>query len=184
MCVWVVTVGLMSLLLSVLQGRVRGRQWHMGGKKKWNEIFFLSVRELKEGCRLNRNVRTKQSSAWEMVLLAWIQRNPRESWQRSEEAGHDSSMGRRDEADMNYWRLMLKSDENSRGKTSFCQWSNSGQSWGGRGRRVLEGASAEAVLGWGLWGAAEAGGWSQAGRLAGVDLRGIHQIPVFALPVS
>lgn len=47
-----------------------------------------------------------------------------------------------DEADMSYRRLMLKSDENSRGKTSFCQRSNSGQSWGGRGRRVLEGASA------------------------------------------
>lgn len=155
-----------------------------GRKRKWNEIFFLSVRELKEGCRLNRNVRTKQSSAWEMVLLAWIQRNPRESWQRSEEAGHDSSMGRRDEADMNYRRLMLRSDKNSRGETSFCQWSNSGQSWGSRGRKVLEGASAEAVLGEGLWGAAEAGGWSQAGRLEGVDLRGIDQIPVFAFPMS
>lgn len=31
---------------------------------------FLLVRKLKEGCRLNRDVRTKQPSAWEVVLLA------------------------------------------------------------------------------------------------------------------
>lgn len=33
-------------------------------------------------------------------------------------AGHDSSMGRRDEADINYWRQLFKNDS-SRGVTSL-----------------------------------------------------------------
>lgn len=97
-------------------------EWEEGrgtweGKNKLNERFFLSVRELKEGCRLNRDVRTK-SSALEVVLLAWIQRSPRESWQRSEEAGGDSTMGRRDDGN-GCLREAFKSGKNARGETSF-----------------------------------------------------------------
>lgn len=144
-----VAAGLMLVLLSVLQRRMRRRQWHM--RVKESEMrYSLSVGELKEGYRLNKDMRTKQPSAWEMVLLAWIQRSPRESWQKSEEAGHDSSMGRRDEADINYWRQVFKNGS-SRGVTSLslCQWPSPGQRLGGR-MRVLDGTSAGAALSWGL----------------------------------
>lgn len=145
-----VAAGLMLVLLSVLQRRMRRRQWHM--RVKESEMrYSLSVGELKEGYRLNKDMRTKQPSAWEMVLLAWIQRSPRESWQKSEEAGHDSSMGRRDEADINYWRQVFKNGS-SREVTSLslCQWPSPGQRLGGR-MRVLDWTSAGAALGWGLW---------------------------------
>lgn len=123
--------------------------------------YSLSVGELKEGYRLNKDMRTKQPSAWEMVLLAWIQRSPRESWQKSEEAGHDSSMGRRDEADINYWRQVFKNGS-SRGVTSLSL-SVSGpvqdRDWEG---------------GWGFWtGHLQGQHWAEAcGSSRGWRLRG------------
>lgn len=123
------------------------------------------MRELKEDCRLNRDTRTMQSiSMGSGASVMNTEKSQGRLTERSEEAGGDSSMGRRDDGD-GYSREVFKSGKNGRGETPFSvsviqsrteTEREGGESWRGHLQRQC----------WAMWGALGAGDQG-AGSLQG-----------------